>query len=175
MAHLWTQDAGGWGATRLGGPQFDLASATAGQPAEAGRAPRPDIAAHLVHADAAGAKHWVMIASPGSPARLNGHPLPAGLCVLADRDEIRIGQEVRYFSSETLATAELFPATERTVFCGRCRQHIEAGSPAVCCPGCGVWYNQSGDLPCWTYSAKCTFCGHPTALDAGFAWTPEED
>jgi hypothetical protein len=107
----------------------------------------------------------------------------AGLCVLGDRDEIRMGGELRYFSTETLASVEAFPGAERAVFCGRCRQKIEAGTPAVCCPGCGIWYHQdesanlaeSERLPCWTYSEKCAFCGHPTALDTVFAWTPEEE
>jgi len=175
MAHLWTQDATGWGAKKLDGAQLDLSASTSGQPAGPGQAALPEIVAHLVRADTAGAKVWAMIAPPGSDARLNGRTVPAGLCVLADRDEIRIGQEARYFSTETLAAVEAFPATERPVFCGRCRQQIEAESPAVCCPSCGVWYNQSDDLPCWIYSEKCTFCGHPTALDAGFTWTPEED
>jgi hypothetical protein len=128
-----------------------------------------------VQAEAAGSKVWALIASANSDTRVNSRSLPAGLCVLADRDEIRVGGDVQYFSTETLAAAVEFPGADRPVFCGRCRQQIDAGTPAVCCPGCGIWYNQSGELPCFTYSEKCTFCGHPTALDSGFAWTPEEE
>jgi hypothetical protein len=105
---------------------------------------------------------------------VNGRTVPAGLCLLDDRDEIRVREEKLYFSTENLASVEQFPGSDRQVFCGRCRQLIETGTPAVCCPSCGVWYNESADLPCWTYSGKCTFCGQATALDAGFSWTPEE-
>lgn len=95
--------------------------------------------------------------------------------MLCDRDEIRVGTGVQYFfSSEDLASIEEFPAQERTTHCGRCRQPIKAGSPAVRCPQCNVWYNQSAELPCWTYSDKCAYCGHPTSLEAGFSWVPEE-
>ena len=94
-----------------------------------------------------GSKVWALIVSANSNSRVNSRLLPAGLCVLADRDEIRFGGEVQYFSTETLAAAVDFPGADRPVFCGRCRQQIDAGTPAVCCPGCGIWYNQSGELP----------------------------
>jgi hypothetical protein len=183
MAHLWILGAGGWGAQKLDGAQFDLAA----MPNIKARDTRPDVegdarpaakcgkVTRLVRVDAGGSRVWALIASQNSDVRVNGRAAPAGLCVLADRDEIRNGGEVQYFSTETLAAVEAFPGTDRAVFCGRCRQQIEVGSPSVCCPGCGVWYNQSADLPCWTYTETCVFCPTPTALDAGFAWTPEED
>lgn len=174
MAHLWVQGAGGWEAQKLGAALFALSAGAASQAADiAARSPR--VATYLVGADAGGSHIWALLTPRSSRARVNGREVLAGLCVLADRDEIRTADGGRYFySTETLAAVEAFPPSGRAAFCGRCRQQIEAGSPAVCCPGCGVWYNQSAELPCWTYSEKCSFCGHPTPLDAGFTWIPEE-
>ncbi|MGD0736454.1 MAG: hypothetical protein ABR976_14970 [Terracidiphilus sp.] len=175
MAHLWNRGEDGWGAQRLDGADFDLGGLQSRQePKSEPRAANANVAL-LIKADAAGLQAWALIASPDSGVRVNSRVVPAGLCVLADRDEIRVGNDIHFFSTETLAAVEEFPEAKRAAFCGRCRQQIESGSLAVCCPTCGVWYNQSADLPCWTYSEKCTFCGHPTALDSGFAWTPEED
>lgn len=168
MAHLWIQGGGGWGARELAGSGFDLATPVGPRGSGTG------VAGRIIRADAGGVNVWALIISRDSDARVNSREVPGGLCILADRDEIRAGGKVQYFSTETLAAAEAFPGAERTMFCGRCRQQIEAGALAVCCPGCGVWYNQSPGLPCWTYSDKCVFCGCPTALDSGFAWTPEE-
>lgn len=171
MAHLWIQSASGWNALGLNGAGFDLASLPM-----KGRLGAPaGLAGKIVQAGGGGAKVWALVAARDVDVRVNCREVLGGLCVLADRDEIRAGGEVCYFSAETLPAAEAFPGLDRLVFCGRCRQQINALSLAVCCPGCGIWYNQSPDLPCWTYSDKCAFCGHPTALDSGFTWTPEED
>jgi hypothetical protein len=175
MAHLWIRDELGWGAQRLPDAGFDLAATPGARSRDRGRPAPAGEVARLVRANPEGRAAWTMIASSGADVRVNSRTVPAGLRVLADRDEIRVGNDVLYFSTERLAAIEAFPVAGRVVFCGRCRQQIDPGSPAVCCPSCGIWYNQSPDLPCWTYSDKCTFCGHPTALDAGFAWTPEED
>jgi len=175
MAHLWIQNGCGWDAVTLDSAQIGLAAFATRQAPEAAHAATAETGATLVRSDAGGTKIWALIAPPSADIRVNSRPVRAGLCVLADRDEIRIGNQTRYFSTETLAAVQPFPGLDRPVFCGRCRQQIEAGAPAVCCPNCGIWYNQSAEFPCWTYSSKCTFCGHPTALDAGFSWTPEED
>ena len=132
-------------------------------------------AAWLISADAGGSPIWALVASQKSGVRVNGRVPPAGLCVLAERDEIRIEGGPRYFfSRELLATVEEFPGSERAVFCGRCRQPIEVGTPSVCCPNCGIWFHQTAGLPCWTYAETCSFCGKPTALEAGFSWVPED-
>jgi hypothetical protein len=175
MARLWRKNADGWSAEELAGAERTLIEAepatASGADANAAAAAR----AGVMPVDIAGAKFWALIAPARSDARVNGAPVAAGLRVLADRDEIRIDGEVRYFSAESLAVVVPLPATERTLYCGRCRLEIEAGSAAICCPTCGIWYHQSAELPCWTYTPKCGFCPQPTALDAGFAWTPEED
>jgi len=98
----------------------------------------------------------------------------AGLRVLDDRDEIRTDDGARcYFSAEMPATVEEFPAPERPVFCGRCRSRSmwDAGGPL---PELRRLVQPVRGAPCWTYSDKCTFCGQATALDAGFAWAPED-
>ena len=123
------------------------------------------------------AERWVVVASHDAPLRVNGIPLgAAGARVLNDRDEISIpGMGSAYYSAEALAQVVAFPGSERPVFCGRCRQAIQPGSPAVRCPGCQIWYDQSQEFPCWQYSATCAFCSQPTALDTGFNWVPEEE
>ncbi len=172
MAHLWKKGTSGWAAEKLDVAQFDLAATPAPQAGDAQPGTTSEKVARLIRADADGSRVWALVASRNSDVRVNGRTVLGGLCLLADRDEIRTDGGVQYsFSTETVAE---FPSSDRPVFCGRCRQQIDVGSPAVCCPGCGVWYNQSTDLPCFTYANKCTFCGHPTALDAGFSWIPEE-
>ena len=178
MAHLWVESDGGWDAKKLTGRPFALAASGAPQIAVgeglAGRA--GEQAAWLIGADAGGSPVWALVAAPGSRVRINGRVPPAGLCVLAERDEIRIEGGPRYFfSRELLTTVEEFPGLGRAVFCGRCRQPIEAGVPGVCCPNCAIWFHQTTELPCWTYAEACGFCGKPTSLDAGFSWVPEED
>jgi hypothetical protein len=174
MAHLWTQDAEGWSARRLDGAHLELAFDSMRHAGDAQQTATGAKAAQLVRTGAGGAQVWALIAPPDSDLRMNGRAPLAGLRALADRDEIRCGGEVRYFSTETLASVESFPGAERPVYCGRCRQPIEAGSPAVRCPGCGIWYNESAELACWTYGERCAFCDQSTALDASFSWTPEE-
>ena len=174
MAHLWKmEDEGGWVATPVG-DAFALL----------------DDAAHLVeagHSAAALIEHaslrrlanppetWALLCAPQSDVRLNGLPVPLGLAVLADRDELRIpGHLVRFFSTESLAHVEACPDTTADSFCPRCKQAIEHGSAAVRCPGCGLWHHASDDLPCWSYAPTCAGCSQDTALNAGFRWTPEE-
>src|SRR5690349_10498961 len=168
MAHLWiNKDPRGWQAERLPA-QFDLALISAPQAGDTYPGAINTKRAQIIRAVGAATRVWALILAPESRVLVNGRAVLAGLVVLGERDEIRIGGTQLFFSMETLAVLDEFPPQERTVFCGRCRQPIIAGSPAVRCPGCNVWYNQSADLPCWTYTDKCSFCGHPTALDAGF-------
>ncbi len=173
MAHLWMKSTDGWDAVKLDGGAFDLVRVASAPPPEndgAGRA-----TAQLVRSDGEGTKIWTLIASAHSSVRVNSRVVPAGIRVLAHGDEIRIGAEARYFSTETLAAIEPFPGADRPAYCGRCRQPIEIESPGVCCPGCGIWYHQDAELPCFTYTEKCMICGRATALDAGFTWVPEVD
>jgi hypothetical protein len=180
MAHLWVENKEtGWGAKRLDGAEFDLGSLV--QPGSAAeRAAEGDKmarVARLIRVDAGGTRVWALVASSNSNVRVNSRAVVGGLRVLGDRDAIGAGDGVRhFFSTETLATVEPFPGTERTTYCGRCRQPIEVGTPSVRCPGCEVWYHEDAarKLPCWTYAETCNFCPTKTALDAGFQWVPEE-
>lgn len=116
---------------------------------------------------------WAVAAS--SPAlRLNGAPVPLGLAVLEDRDELRWPTGTAWFSTETQAHVEPFSESTARGFCPRCRQAIAVATPSVRCPGCGLWHHASEDLPCWTYSPTCAACAQDTALDAWFRWTPED-
>ena len=113
---------------------------------------------------------WTLIGPPR--VRVNGHPLDAGIRVLRDRDELRVGGRRAFFSTETLAMVVPFPG-ERPTLCPRCKLEILPGSPAVRCPQCGIWHHQSEEFPCWLYSSTCTNCDQLTALDAHFRWSPE--
>ena len=126
----------------------------------------------LLRRTTAGREDWLLVGTPA--VRVNGVPLDAGIRVLDDRDELRTDDDRTFFSTESLAAIAPFPGDERATFCPRCKLEIAPGSPAVRCPHCGVWHHQSDELPCWMYAEHCTMCDQPTALDAGFRWTPEE-
>ena len=175
MAHLWLQSASGWVATQLSGAETWLAADHIARSSPRGRLPGEGRAALLLRAEGGPAPQWALIVPRGSRVLVNGRPPMAGLFVLRDRDEIRSqAGDLFYFSTETLATIVDFPGGERPVFCGRCRQRLDLGSCAVCCPSCSIWFHQASDLPCWTYSETCGFCGRATALDSGFTWIPED-
>jgi hypothetical protein len=118
---------------------------------------------------------WAILCPPQSELRVNGEPVPLGVAVLADRDELRVpGHAARFFSTETLARVESFPESSGGGCCPRCKLTIEAGSPAVRCPACGLWHHSTDEMPCWIYAPTCAGCAQNTAPDAGFRWTPED-
>jgi hypothetical protein len=119
---------------------------------------------------------WILLAPPQQAVRVNGERVLLGICVLRDKDEIRVpGGVSLFFSTEKLARVELFPGINgQRFFCPRCKQEIPLTSPAVRCPQCNVWHHQSEDLPCWSYSDHCALCDQSSALDADYRWTPEE-
>jgi hypothetical protein len=131
-------------------------------------------------------ERWLLLASRERPVSVNGLPLPLGLRELRDRDEVLVaGRECEltdspafrfFYSTERLARIEPLAVTTRPVYCVRCKQVIEVGSPAVACPSqaCGLWHHQSSELPCWEYSESCAACDQPTDPNVGFRWTPEE-
>jgi len=163
MAHLWLNQNSQWQPVPMAGPALALSAAgelTAVPPAD-------DAQIRLI----ASANDWVLLAVPAARIRINGEPLSLGCRVLRDRDEIVIGQVRSYFSTERLARVEPFPDTETAVFCARCRQQIQPGTPAVRCQ-CGTWCHETEDLRCWSYAETCPLCPHPTAADAGYRWEP---
>jgi predicted RNA-binding Zn-ribbon protein involved in translation (DUF1610 family) len=174
MAHLWVQDdANAWGWFPLAAEVLSLPDAlpTAGPRTQDGQAGHEAI---LMRSPGAGATRWVLLAA-SQGVLVNGLPLHTGIRVLSDRDEICLGAAgAVYFSTETLATVEVFPGSEQPVYCPRCKQEIAPGSNAVKCPQCGVWHHQSEELPCWTYSPRCALCDQPTELGGSYRWSPEE-
>jgi hypothetical protein len=117
---------------------------------------------------------WALVGGP-ERVRVNGSPLLLGLAVLDDRDELQVSAEhTLFFSTERIVKVEPYPNSGARGFCPRCKLSIESGSQAVRCPRCSLWHHQGDEMPCWTYSATCAVCAQPTALDAGFRWTPED-
>ena len=170
MAHLWVRDASDeWAVLPL---EADALSLDASPPRVAdGREGDGEPGVLLTRA---GAETWVLLSSRAGGVRVNGVPLTLGVRAVADRDEICVdGAGTFYFSSETLARVGPFPGAGQTLYCPRCKLGVEAGSPAVKCPQCGVWYHESEELPCWGYAETCALCPQPTDAGAGFRWTPE--
>jgi hypothetical protein len=122
-----------------------------------------------------GGECWAVIHTAGSSVRVNGTALSTGIRALSHRDELRVGGAAGrvFFSSERLACVVPFDGVD-TPHCPRCQTVIERGTPAVKCPQCAVWFHQSDEFPCWTYSPTCALCDQPTELEGGFRWTPEE-
>ena len=118
---------------------------------------------------------WVLLVAEAAPVRVNGSAVVGGIRALDDRDEIR-GPSVAqcFLSTEQLASVVLSPGGERPMFCPRCKLPIEAATPAVRCPVCGIWHHQDDMHPCWSYSEECAVCRHDTDLDRGYRWSPEE-
>ena len=118
---------------------------------------------------------WAVFADPSSPAVVNGTPMVGGVTILRDRDQLVLPAVGRaFFSTERLA--EIVPIVEsaREIRCPRCKAPVVGGSPAVRCPSCQLWHHQSDERACWSYSSVCGGCSQPTALDAGFQWTPDQ-
>jgi hypothetical protein len=158
MAHLWNgDDSGDWKLTMLVDDEFALEASL------------------LVRRVEGGADEWALISAAHHNTCVNGVRVMTGLTILADRDEIRpAGGPTWFFSTEIQARVEPFPGSEARGFCPRCKLPIAEGTPAVHCPGCGLWYHQSDEFPCWTYAPQCTACPQPTEPGAGWRWTPED-
>ena len=118
---------------------------------------------------------WILLAGAETEARVNGLPLPVGIRVLDDRDEIRVeGAATLFLSMEGLPEVRPFPGEREPICCPRCKLEIDRGAAAVRCTACNVWYHQSEEFPCWTYTEACALCPQPTDLGAGYRWTPED-
>ena len=176
MAHLWiSHEPGKWETLALGPEGIDMVPFPPQPLAAGGTAVLGDASAVLLRFGRRDGV-WALIGGGQGPdIRVNGMALRTGIRILADRDEIVVGDRVSiYFSTEELAAVESLPETGNEPFCPRCKQRISSHSPVVRCPKCGVFYHQSQDLPCWTYADVCALCPHPTALDVGYQWTPEK-
>ena len=176
MAHIWIKESGQpWVAVQLTGKACSIASGKSLREYKR-RANITGVRPSLVaFQDVAGHEDWALLSSVGTDIRVNGAAMRLGLRVLRDRDAIQVkGRGAMFYSTERLAAVEPFPSTQEAVFCPRCKTAIEAETPGIKCPNCGIWYHHSEDLPCWTYAQWCALCDQQTGLDAGYRWTPEE-
>jgi hypothetical protein len=182
MSHIWfPQPRGGWTFLPLSGEAYELLVGSPGRLAArraartSGEGSRGGV--RLLRSSRADGDIWALAASPECELSLNGLPVPAGLRVLRDRDEVRLAGGGRiFFSTERPAAIESYPEPldgTQEGSCPRCKDKIDPGSPAVRCPGCGVWHHQSEMLPCWTYAERCFLCDQSTELDSGFRFVPE--
>lgn len=173
MGHLWVREKGsGWAVLPLDGFRVPLSAELGG----GGRLPPLESApASVVQVTSEGRVAWVLLVADTGRVRVNGRSVPARMRVLRDQDEIRIGAQRFFFSAEERAQVREFSGEGPGASCPRCKQALRKGDLSVRCPGtkCGVSYHQSEELPCWTYAGVCALCGHPTALDAGFQFSPE--
>ena len=104
------------------------------------------------------------------------HKLPATILSRCQRFDLhRI--PVNLITAHLKKICDLEKATAEPAALTAIARYAEGGmrdaESAVRCPQCGIWYHQHDQLPCWTYAPACGFCPQSTALDAGFAWTPE--
>ena len=177
MAHLWIRRdvSEQWTVIPLEGEAFTL-TADPLQPVRVRRGKDESNGSTVIlRRQAPDGESWVLMTAIKTSIRINGTPLPTGIRVLRDRDELWVDSMDRiFFSTESLARVEPFPGAGQPLFCPRCKQEIVKECPAVKCPQCQLWHHQCDDLPCWTYSERCALCDQPTELDAGYRWTPEE-
>jgi hypothetical protein len=178
VSHLWLKDGDGAWVDHPLESDFVTISPAAPAPLVACQTLSRESGPLLARAwDARGLERWVLLDGNASRTRVNGAPMPIGARVLADRDAIALGEgRTAFFSCERIAQLELFPGDDNGTCCIRCKLPLEPGTPAVRCPApeCGFWHHQCDDTPCWTYAESCAGCGHPTAFDTGFQWSPTE-
>lgn len=176
MPSFWTtNDAGEWGIQVLAG-ECCVALPAGKSMRFAAPASGPGLAdVRLLPPAASGVSApWTLLGGRAASLRVNGQPLALGIRALRDHDEISIGGQRCFFSTEELARIVAFPGLDQPVWCPRCKQKVEPGDLAVACPRCHAWHHQSEEFPCWTYEPTCALCQlQATALDAGYSWTPE--
>jgi hypothetical protein len=176
VAHLWIASEDKWSACLLDAAVHALVGGRLHRLVDPARlfCETPDAVA-LLPVGRPASDRWALVSGPAVRVRVNGLDARLGIHALVDRDEIRIANGAPlFFSTETLAVVEVLPPSAPRTFCPRCKQAIEADTPAVRCPACGLWHHQAVDLECWTYGPRCAACPCESSLDSGFNWTPED-
>jgi hypothetical protein len=177
MSQLFVRDAEhGWSVRPLKAAGVELSGLLSSSASPHSGIIAGETRARMVGFRSGAQERWAVLVEASARLRVNGAPIGAtGIRVLEHKDEISLqGLGCVFYSAEGLAEVVPFPEFERAVYCGRCRQALTPGNPAVQCPDCGVWHDQSEALGCWLYSASCACCPARTALDAGLVWTPED-
>jgi len=119
---------------------------------------------------------FALVAPARARVRINGEPLRAGIRVLGDRDEIRLGDTLVYFAAYSPPRVTSFSEAEHgSLHCPICTRALSG--PVVRCPRCGRFFcetDETEEFPCWTGGPTCpSGDGQPTALGAEFDWVPE--
>lgn len=123
---------------------------------------------------------WVLLSTPGRRVSVNGRLSLLAMHILTDRDAIEFdGGEPIYFSTETLPRVEEYrgEGADEELCCPRCSLPIEPGQMAVRCPLDSVWHHDDRgiELPCWSNFDGCAIDpDHPTRMDGGFRWSPDD-
>ena len=116
---------------------------------------------------------WCLYCARPGAVRVSSVPVLTTLSVLRHKDMVTMpGGGHFYFSSENLAQIVPFPGSAQPTICPRCRRPIEAGTPAVQCPRCRIWYHQTDDYQCYSYADSCAGCQGRTTLEPTFQWVP---
>jgi hypothetical protein len=186
MAHFWIQrDSGEWTAAELDGSTNFMCADGLGTKSSP-RAPETSLTAGAGPGAAAVVRRcrpdgdvWAVMAPSDVVVRVNGWPLSLGLCVLRDKDEIRLGDaRPCFFSTERLARVETMAEPSSPACCPRCTLPIVGGTLGVRCPRCGVLHHQTDELPCWYGDederfTTCANCDQPVTLGTEYQWTPD--
>lgn len=171
MATIWKQTAAGFAAQGL--PRAGGTAADEGADAcWAGRDFR------IVPFRDGSAPAYALLTPADVPARVNGSPVAGGIRILRHKDEMIVGSVRMFFSAESTPVVETYrhQGSGRRPRCPTCRNEALDLQTVVCCPGCARIYHQlpatddAPAKPCWTYSPRCRFCGHPTSLSGEHTW-----
>jgi hypothetical protein len=183
MSHLWIEkrndaEERGWQPAALAGGGCAVAADGSGihfHPPAGEQTGGAGVITILQTRPSGGRSEWALLFRNETAVRVNGRLLAINIRTLRDKDEIRVNGQRMFFSTEELARVVSFPGLSQPAFCPRCKQKIEPGELAVCCPQCQAWSHQSEKLPCWTYDTRCALCQQqPTEMNAGFTFNPEE-